>query len=156
MKYIITIVLACILSTGIQAQRSNEDDRRERMESRIESQKVAFITQKLNLSPEEAQVFWPIYNEHHAKMKASRNQNIPELSDDASPAEAEAFLAKLLSEEQNELDMKKQYFERLSEAVSATKAAKLYYIEKRFREEVLAKIKSKMGQKRKRRRNADF
>ncbi|MCB0665633.1 MAG: hypothetical protein KDC80_07420, partial [Saprospiraceae bacterium] len=32
------------------------------VQERIEAQRVAFITQRVNLSPEEAQQFWPIYN----------------------------------------------------------------------------------------------
>src|SRR5690606_1178834 len=34
---------------------------------KIKSLKVAFITEKLELTPKEAQSFWPIYNEHQSK-----------------------------------------------------------------------------------------
>lgn len=33
----------------------------------IKAQKIAFLTQKLDLSVQEAQVFWPIYNEYEKK-----------------------------------------------------------------------------------------
>ncbi len=46
--------------------------------SRLEALKIAYITKKLNLSTEEAQRFWPIYNEYseeirQAKLDAIRN-----------------------------------------------------------------------------------
>ena len=36
---------------------------------RIESLKIAFLTKKLNLSPEEAQRFWPIYNNYAGEIR---------------------------------------------------------------------------------------
>jgi hypothetical protein len=45
------IALALCLSLSISAQ-----------ENKIKSLKVAFITEKLNLTPKEAQQFWPVYN----------------------------------------------------------------------------------------------
>ncbi len=70
MKYIIALLIAFGLSLSAEAQIDNDNraERQERMQSRIESQKIAFITQKLDLSPSEAQQFWPIYNEYQATM----------------------------------------------------------------------------------------
>jgi|SRR5690606_29290223 hypothetical protein len=45
------IALALCFSLSISAQ-----------ENKIKSLKVAFITEKLNLTPKEAQQFWPVYN----------------------------------------------------------------------------------------------
>ena len=36
----------------------------------FEAQKIAFFTQELDLSPEEATLFWPLYNEMQKKIKA--------------------------------------------------------------------------------------
>ena len=135
------------------AQKAANDnvrkERRERKESRMESQKVAFITQKLEMTPEEAQQFWPIYNEFQGKIKELRRQNKLNLQkEDISESEANGFLNKLLSHEQKEVDIRKLYFKKLKSAVSSKKVAKLYILEKKFREEILAKIKNKMGKKR--------
>jgi len=40
--------------------------------TRIETLKIAYITNRLNLSPEEAQRFWPIYNNYSLEMKVAR------------------------------------------------------------------------------------
>jgi hypothetical protein len=158
MKIIYAIIFAAALSTSLQAQilddQQEEDEQRERIQNRIESQKIAFITQKLNLTTAEAQNFWPIYNEFQVQMKDFRNQYKFELENrDLSEADANIFLNELLDREQEELDLKKGYFQKLKSAVSAQKVAKLYIIEKKFREEILANIKSRMGKKKRKLRN---
>jgi hypothetical protein len=40
--------------------------------NRLEALKIAYITNKLNLSPEEAQKFWPIYNNYSLELKVTR------------------------------------------------------------------------------------
>ena len=37
-----------------------------------EALKIAYITNRLNLSPEEAQKFWPIYNNYSVELKVAR------------------------------------------------------------------------------------
>ncbi len=43
--------------------------------SRIEVVKVAYITRQLNLTQEEAEKFWPVYNSYFAEIKQARLQN---------------------------------------------------------------------------------
>ena len=46
-------------------EKMNEEKR-----EKIELYKIQYITEKLNLNSNEAQVFWPIYNEHQKTVKA--------------------------------------------------------------------------------------
>ncbi len=41
---------------------------------KIKALKIAFITEKLNLSEKEAQQFWPIYNSYHEDMSNLKRQ----------------------------------------------------------------------------------
>lgn len=56
--------------------------------NRLEALKIAYITNKLNLSPEEAQKFWPIYNQYALEIKITRlkavNNNTSEIELDES------------------------------------------------------------------------
>lgn len=158
MKYIYPILFVLAFTVTSFAQKTNNGDmrkeRRDRIESRIESQKVAYITQKLELTPEEAQQFWPIYNEFQAKMKELRYQSRLDLQiEDISENEANSFLDKLMNQEQNEVDLRKQYFNKLKSVVSVKKVAQLYVLEKKFREEILATIRNKMGKKKRKTKN---
>ena len=71
MKHLLTILfLICTLSLFSQQNNlSKESDG-----SRIEALKIAYITKKLNLSPDEAQRFWPIYNNYANEMREVRRE----------------------------------------------------------------------------------
>ncbi|MEO8712892.1 MAG: hypothetical protein ABI405_12245 [Parafilimonas sp.] len=53
-----------------QAQSVDEDG-----ENKVEVIKMAYITRDLNLTPQEAQNFWPVYNNYQNEIKQARNQN---------------------------------------------------------------------------------
>jgi hypothetical protein len=38
----------------------------------IQSLKIAFLTKELSLTPEEAQKFWPVYNQYEMEMRKAR------------------------------------------------------------------------------------
>ena len=40
---------------------------------KLEAIKIAYITRQLNLSPQEAQRFWPVYNNYSNEVKIARN-----------------------------------------------------------------------------------
>ena len=44
--------------------------RHERDFQKIESYKIQYLTEKLDLSPEMAQKFWPVYNQYQKEMRA--------------------------------------------------------------------------------------
>ena len=52
--------------------------------ARLEAYKIAYITKRLNLTPEEAQKFWPIYNKYTTDMRALRieNRDLPIIDQD--------------------------------------------------------------------------
>jgi hypothetical protein len=65
-------VILCITSTFAQqrpAPRPGMTKPRMEME-RLESAKIGFLTQKLDLSPREAEKFWPVYNQYQKELKA--------------------------------------------------------------------------------------
>lgn len=158
MKKYISILAFLILTTGVMAQEhegiKNDGERKhksERRDSRMEAKKIGYITEKLDLSTEEAQNFWPVYNEFQEKMKILKEETRKKgRSDkDFSDAEAETFLNAIFEKEQKKIDLQKMYFEKMESAISKAKIAKLYIVENRFRDRVYRSIKRKMidGQK---------
>ena len=65
MKKLILILL--LISTGVQAQRGAANDR-------IKALKTARITEALELSPSEAEKFWPVYNKHEEQIEQIKRQ----------------------------------------------------------------------------------
>lgn len=156
MKLLFSIIFALTFTSFISAQDSDKKmkreerrlERRANMESKMQSQKIAFITQKLDLTPTEAQSFWPNYNEYQDQLKQLRDQKREDLnSEDLSDQNANAFLDNIFKIEQKELDLKEEYFAKFKSSLPIKKVAKLFIIEKQFRDEVLNKIKSRMNKR---------
>ena len=59
-------VVLTIAASSASAQPKDKGNWHER----VQAEKIAFITAELELSPEEAQVFWPVYNQLNAEAKA--------------------------------------------------------------------------------------
>ncbi|MFK7783052.1 hypothetical protein, partial [Psychroserpens sp.] len=118
MKLIITI-LVCFLTITTFAQPNGK------MKERIKAQKIAFITEKLDLTTEEAQQFWPIYNAHEKEMEMlringrekRRNLNIETISD----TEAKNALNDLLAFEKEQQELKADLVENLLKVIPAKK-----------------------------------
>ena len=69
-KLFSVLVLLCWLAHPAESQGGGSFKQRPGLAT-IESMKTAFIIQRLNMSPEESQKFWPIYNQYAAEVRQS-------------------------------------------------------------------------------------
>jgi hypothetical protein len=147
-KLIILTVLALLNSfQSVVAQDELEPSKREK----LEALKVAYLTKELSLTPDEAQTFWPLYNELEDKMrqvrKLQRENRMTAKQNHATMTDAELskMIDRELDFEQQELDLKKQYNERFKKILPIQKVARLHAAENGFRKELLqgAKDRSK-------------
>ncbi|MCF8233745.1 MAG: Spy/CpxP family protein refolding chaperone [Bacteroidales bacterium] len=113
---------------------------------KIEAQKVAYITNKLELTPEQAQQFWPVYHQHHKQARQMEEQfreeylngiGIKSLSD----SEAEKIADARLHHAQEMLDLKKAYHEQLKEVLTPVQVLLLYNTEQEFKRMLLERLK---------------
>lgn len=65
MKRLALVSMAFILSMGLFAQ-AQEDARKQRWED-MKAKRAAYYTEKICLTPDEAQLFWPVFNELQEK-----------------------------------------------------------------------------------------
>lgn len=86
---------------------------------RVEALKIAFITRKLDLTPEEAQKFWPIFNKYSDELKKTHQElkNRPTSE---------------IEKEEKMLSLRKKYHGEFQKALSAEKANNYFKIEKEF------------------------
>lgn len=116
----------------------------ERVKERVEARRVAFLTERLSLTPEEAQLFWPIYNEYRDKIKAARKEAKPDKPvEQMTEAEAEAAITEHFDNEQKELDLQREMAVKLHKAIPARKIAMLQGAEKEFKLELLKEIRER-------------
>lgn len=108
----------------------------------LQSQKIAFFTQELDLTPEEAQKFWPVYNEAGKKLQAARkeiNMCLKELhtalksETPASDAEIKLLMGKYFKACEAEIETQSDNFEEIAKIIPVHKAAKTFSLEERFR-----------------------
>jgi hypothetical protein len=86
---------------------------------RLQSYKIAFLTKKLNLSPEEAQRFWPIYNKYEEELRAARIENRQNKTSE-------------IATEEKILNIRKKYNGEFSKALSTEKVNTLFKSEREF------------------------
>ncbi|MBX0332151.1 hypothetical protein K3G39_02770 [Pontibacter sp. HSC-14F20] len=111
----------------------------------VEAAKVAFLTDKMGLTAEQSQKFWPLYNEYEAKRRelvrsyrSGYRQDVDELSDQ----EAKARLDGMFNTREKELELEKEYVSRYQRVISSNQVIKLYRSEREFTKLLLKKLEA--------------
>lgn len=116
------------------------------MQERVRTQRIAFMTERLRLTSEEAQQFWPVYNEFEEKMRELRKERVrrPEFMQ-MSDEEALEFIEKSQELDKKEMELKTSYIDHFLEVLPPQKVAQLDHIEKAFNRELLKMIRERRG-----------
>jgi hypothetical protein len=148
MKKSALLFLAFMITVSAFAQNV-----RDKAEDKIKIQRIAFMTQRLSLTETEAQQFWPIYNDYTQKLQQIRKQPKSEKPvDELENADVEKIIVGQFDRQTRELDLKKEYFQKLKTVISVKKIAKLYRAEKDFREELVRQLQEMRELKKNRKR----
>lgn len=137
-------ILLCVLSLTAFAQwmpQRDSDEARKQGADRINAAKVAFFTQQLDLTVDEAQKFWPVYNEYNKEVDAARDElrkanmtmNNPEKKSD----ELRAALKSYSDSQKKEAQLTEQYINKLLKILPVEKVAKVFTAEEMFRMQLL-------------------
>ena len=116
----------------------------------IKAQKSAYLTQKMGLTPEEAQQFWPLYNEYDGKLEALRRemrevrQAARRHAGELTEEEARDLITVELDQRQRELDIRREYAEKFQRQIGSRKTAVLYKAEHDFNRELLRRFRERM------------
>lgn len=136
------------ITVGAFAQEKKDCKNPEKMAERFQADKVAFLSQKMDLSVKEAEAFWPIYNEyskasdevHKAIMEAvGKIHKASELTD----AEASAAIDALLAAQKKENELQTQYTEKFKKVLPVKKVAAFFAAEDAFRKHLFRQFKDK-------------
>lgn len=137
----IFLLLLCTLPAF--AQNENTDDIRQldpKAEKKIKAAHAAYVTERLGLTPEEAEKFWPVYREYAQKRQQLRQQ----FRDARQKGQDEKTLIDLdLRIKQQELDLEKDYSGRLQKVITPQKLMHLRQAEGDFRKLLLRQIQQR-------------
>ncbi len=151
MRPLLKILLMLLITLPALAQ---EDDLPAavdpKVEAKVRAAHIAYITDQLALTPEEAERFWPIYREFAEKRKGIR-QELRDMKRNPDPNKTqeqndEEIVKKQFDVKQKELNLGKDYSGRLLKVVSAQKLRTLPEAERRFRQMILDQIQRRQLQ----------
>ena len=149
MKKLILYLSLMILTVVCKAQPPQQDEADKR--EKAEAYKIAFITEKLELTPKEAEAFWPVYNEYNLKVKALRDKDreralaFKKQTPKPSDQESERFMSEYFTFRQQELELTRKYVSEFKKVLPAYKVARLITLEQEFKHQLLNKLKEHRG-----------
>ena len=150
MKKVISVFCALLVLTagafaqGPQGPRRGDDNG---WRERVRSEKVAFLTQEIDLTESEAQVFWPIYNEIQKTQRESfeavqkayvaMERGVQEKK---SGKEMEKLVRAYIEAKEKNEGIETKYLNKLLKSLPAEKVARYYVAEEKFRHQQIGRL----------------
>jgi len=143
MKKILSLaVFLLVLTISVDAQRGAK------FQKNVESMQIAFLTTELDLTPEESQKFWPIYNEYQREQKALKkkykfSRNPEALSDE----EADKMILASLDMEEKGVELKRKYYSKMRSVLPVQKIAMLKKAEREFKQKIIKQLERRKNRR---------
>lgn len=144
-KYFIVAVLALFSLARTAAFAHQEGDWQEKMRA----ERVAFLTTAMELTPAEAEKFWPVYNSMEAERRASFGKVMrayKALSEGVAAGKTDKELEALVNDyttaNKNSHSIEAKYTPQLIKILSVSKVAKLFVAEEEFRRQQIGRWSS--------------
>jgi len=136
MKSLLIVTMLLFFSFALQAQND-----------KIESARIAYITQQLDLSPEKAEKFWPIYNEFSRERRALHQEYFQARKEyqegELTESESEKLLQLGMKLKERELQLERKYSERIASVISNRQLIVLRKVENDFKRMLLERLKER-------------
>ena len=150
MKKVISVLCALVvLSMGAFAQgpqgprRGGDNGWRER----VRAEKVAFLTEEIDLTESEAQVFWPIYNEIQKSqrdgfeaVKNAYDAMAKGVEEKKGSKEMEKLVKAYIDAKEKNEGIETKYLNKLLKVLPAEKVARYYVAEEKFRHQQIGRL----------------
>lgn len=130
-----------VASTASAQRRSEEEIKK------IQDAKVAIITNRLNLTPEQSTGFWPMYNEYSQRRREIHRAQRKIINDKKAEGQNDEAVLSNLKEvqelRQKELDLEKEYQNKFLKVITASQVIELYKAERTFNDMLIQRLKQK-------------
>lgn len=146
-KIILLFILVAISLTGANAQEKKDGNDRDDMFAKIKAEKISYFTSKLDLTPAEAQAFWPVYNEYEKKrfdilrqiheFERMPDEKFASLSD----PEIEKLTEKYIQSFEDQAKLLREYNTQFLKILPNKKVLLLYRTENAFRAHLIREYK---------------
>jgi hypothetical protein len=128
---IILLMLFGVFSSGFAQDAANTQPQQQQQQAdggKLKALQIAYLTNKLNLKPEEAQRFWPVFNQYQEEIKKVRmeGKNLTEVD-----------------REQKIVDIRKKYFDEFSKVLNKERADRVFKADNEFRDVIRKEIQER-------------
>ncbi len=117
-KYLLIFTILIGSVSGALAQEGEDLNKQEK----IQALYVAYVTQQLQLTPDEAQKFWPLHTQFSNELKAV-NKDMPELT-----------------KEQARLDIKKKYQDNFVKVLGSNRCERFFRMNDEFKRKLRERL----------------
>jgi len=146
-QWLLVIAATGLLVFGSTALRAQDKDPQfgdkelnvtayiELLRSDIQAERVQVITQVMQFSEEDAAKFWPIYREYQTELQSLNDTKIGVVRDyvknydNITNEQADRSANIIFEFEANRVALKKKYYERMKNALSAKTAVRFFQVE---------------------------
>jgi len=142
------ILLLILFLAGISAygQNTAEQDAR----SKLRAARIALISERLGLTPSQAEKFWPIYNEYAEQRRMIQKEfrdarmglDMNKLTEDQS----KVLLKARMDGKQRQLNLETKYSDRLMDVINTRQLMALEKAENDFRAMIIRRIEQRKQQ----------
>lgn len=132
---LVSIAMGQQQPTVVQNREANLKAYVELLRADVRKQKVSILSELMNLSPQEASAFWPVYNEYdkalttladgRVELIKTYSENFRSMTDSIAQKLANGSL----DLEMKRIQLRREYFEKMSKALSPRLAARFLQIE---------------------------
>ena len=145
---ILLISVFLLISVGI-AHPAKAQQPRTDLANKIQTQRIAFFTDRMGITSNEAQKFWPIYNDYYekrVKLMAEKNRLTKfykENSATMTENDIDVTINKYVQNTKAETMLFEEYNKKFRQVLPANKVMKLYIAEVEFKSMLLKQIKER-------------
>jgi hypothetical protein len=132
------ILFFVLVFAGVQLMSQSSNDYIEILRSVLKTEKKAAISEVMNFTDQEAEVFWPLYNEFTEKMYVVQGKRVKIIKDYAenyskmTDEKADELWTSAMSYRQETLKLTKQYYKKFKKILPAGKAARYFQAENKI------------------------
>lgn len=158
MKTIKLIAIAATVAAGtlfsgiLSAQDQKDQQKKNNWKEKIQCEKIAYLTSVLKFTPEEAQVFWPVYNqiaENKAKLEKEARMALKDVKqafkEEKSEKEIDKLFDKYIKAREAIQKAESESVPKLRKVIDGAKVAKLFIAEENFRRMQINKFNGNRG-----------
>lgn len=139
---LVAAFILIIFSGNVFGQKRSEEEFR-----KIQDAKIAIITNRVNLTPEQSTEFWPLYNEYAKKKRQIHHEQRriigQKKSEGLTDEQVLGGLKEIQELKQQELNLEKEYQNNFLKVISASQVAELYKAEKTFNDMLIQRLKQR-------------